>query len=344
MCGLHHVSRLLTSSLLLLAIGLPTASIAQAGLQQQMDTLSAATSLDRDGIKPWHMRLAFDLFDLKGKPQESGTIEEWWAGADRARVVITSPSFNETLPGDELGVQGREAYLVHLLLNEFAHPMPKVPNPDSLVSKVMSQNFGQISLSCTSLRVNSDDTAPREYCTDPSTGDLRLVFSDVIRSDALNEVNPAMNTQIAMRHTIAYMGQTAITGHIESIEPFDPDHSNMQLGPIAAPPYDASVATPPHLLTRVAPGFPPHLSGQGGFVVLHMRILANGKHGAIDNITSTGKSFTESAMDAVGRWAYAPMKRNGLATECDSTITIRFVAEGVGHDMPQVLISEFLNP
>ena len=129
MSMLNRVSRLLVGNSLLFAI-LSTPSLAQSSVGQQIDKLAAATSLDRDGIHPWHMRLTFDLFDLNGKPQESGTIEEWWVGADRARLVITSPSYNQTLPGNDVAVQGREAYLVHLLLSEVVHPTPHIVNFD----------------------------------------------------------------------------------------------------------------------------------------------------------------------------------------------------------------------
>ena len=345
MCTLIRVRRLLARISLLFAISLPTASIAQSALRQQIDTLTAATSLDREGIQPWHMRLSFDLLDQKGKPQESGTAEEWWAGPDRARLVITSPSFNQVLPGGDAAVHGRQSYLVQILLSAVLHPVPRIGNPDMFVSTVASRTFGQISLSCTTLTYKgSDNTSAPQYCTDPNTGDLRLVFTDGIRSDALNDIGSAINTQVAKRHTIAYLGQPAIKGHIESIEPFDPDHSGLQLGPLA-PKHDATL-TAPHLLTRISPAYPEaaRVSGQSGIVVLHLRVLANGRHSPIDTIASSGRSFTQAALDAVGRWGYMPMKRGGTATESDATISLRFLPASKTSEMSQVLISEDDNP
>jgi hypothetical protein len=63
-------------------------------------------------MQPWHMQLTFDLRSARNLTG-NGTIEEWWAAPDRVRVVITSLSLNETLPGTSVVTNGREAYLVH---------------------------------------------------------------------------------------------------------------------------------------------------------------------------------------------------------------------------------------
>lgn len=336
MCGLHQLSRLLISGSLLLAISLPAASIAQTSLRQQMDTLAAATSLDRNGIHAWHMRLSFDLFDLNGKPQESGTIEEWWAGPDHARIVITSPSFNQTLPGDDLVVNSREAYLVHLLLSEVVHPMIR-GNADQYDATVATQPFGQTTLSCTSLNLKKmDNPMPSRFCVAPATGELRLTFFEGVRSDALNDVSSAMDTQIAMRHAIAFAGRPAIKGHIESIEPFDPAPTNLQLGPIA-PLHDTS-QTGPRILTRISPTFPQGRSG--GVVVLHTHILPNGKLGTFETVTSTAPFLTDAATNALSQWRYTPLKHHGVPSECDTTITIAFLPPNESNSLAQVLISE----
>ena len=341
----HSVSKGLFRSILLAAIILAATSAASASqpdLRQQIDSLTTATSLDRAGVQPWHMRLAFDLFDLKGNPQESGTVEEWWAAPDRARIVITSPSFNETLPGTPV-TNGREAYLVHLLLQETVHPMFKVSNPGSVIPTVVSQTFGQIPLSCTTIRMNSDDTEPRKYCTDPRTGDLRLLFTDGIRSDALNEISPALNAQVGMRHTIAYMGQVAIKGHVESIERFDPGLSNLTLGPVT-PSQDG--LTQPRLLTRISPIYPSRAreSDQSGFAVLRYHILPNGRVSPIDIVASTGSAFVDASTDAVRRWRYNPAKRNGAPLECDSTLTVIFSPPGSNQGSFNVNLNEQIFP
>ena len=173
---------------------------------------------------------------------------------------------------------------------------------------------------------------------------MRVILDEGIRSDALNEISSAMNTQVAMRHTIAYTGKTAVIGHIESVEPFDPDHSGLQFGSLG-PTTDKTV-TPPSLLTRIPPIYPDaaRLSSRSGVVVLHMRILANGKHSAIDTVASTGSIFAQAALDSVNRWVYRPMKRNGVATESDAMIFIAFLPESKTSEIPQVLISEHDNP
>jgi TonB family protein len=338
MCGPYSVSRLLILSSLLLAISVSLPSLAQTTLRQQIDTLTAATSLDRDGIQPWHMRLSFDLLDLKGQPQESGTIEEWWAGPNRARVVIKSPSLNEILPGTR-ATDGRKAYLVDLLLKETVHPMPGLKYLDGFDITAGPKNFGQKALSCISLDYKNDGGPSNELCTDPENEALRILIFGGIRSHALNELDTFGSTQIAKSHTIAYLGHAAIKGHIESIEPFDPDHSTLELGPIAS---SQDGVSPPRLLTRITPIYPMQAreSDQSGFAVLHFHILPNGKVSPIDIIASTSSAFTDASTEAVRRWSYTSAKRNGTPLECDATLTLTFTPPSKNQKSFNVLMHE----
>jgi len=280
-------------------------------------------------MQPWHMRLSFQLFDLQGKPQETGTIEEWWAAPDRARIVITSPSLNETLPGTPV-TNGRDAYLVHLLLKQAVHPMPPL-HLEYFDVTVAPRTFGQKSLSCTTLAAKTTHEPSDEYCTDPMTAALRLVMLEGICSHALNELSTFANTQLAMTRTIAYWGHTAIQGHIESIEPFDPEHSKLALGPVI-PSQDG--VTSPHLLTRISPIYPgkARASRQNGFAVLHFHILPNGRVSSIDIIACSAPAFADASTDAVRRWGYIPMKRDGSAAEAQATLTVTYLLDPQSSD------------
>jgi TonB family protein len=257
---------------------------------------------------------------------------------DRARIVITSPSFNETLPGPSV-TTGREAYLAHLLLKQADYPMPPL-HLEYFDVTVAPRTFGQKSLSCTTLAAKATHEPSDEYCTDPETAALRLIMLEGICSHALNDLSTFANTQLAMTHTIAYWGHKAIQGHIDSIEPFDPDHSSLELGPLA--PSHQGV-TSPRLLTRIQPVYPEgaRKSGLSGFTVLHFRILANGRVSPIDIIASSGYTFTDVSTDAVRRWGYTPMKRNGSPTECDSTLMITFSPPGKNLEGFNVLMNEY---
>lgn len=339
---IHYVVKPFAPCILLAAsalVSIYSASAATPDLQHQIAALTSSTSLDRDGMQPWHMHLSFQLYDLKGSPQETGTVEEWWAAPDRARVVITSPSFSETLPGSRV-THGREAYLVHLLLNEVVHPLTEPKQLDQYTPSTISRNFGQKSLTCTTLALKDGrGHAATQYCTDPATSALRmLLYDEGVRSHALNDLSTFANTQIAKVHTIAYVGQIAIQGRIDSLEPFDPAHSDLALGPIA-PPEDASI-TPPHVLSAKPPMYP---SGartfeKPGLVVLHARILTNGELSPLDVIATSGAGFTDASTDAVSRWGYTPMTRNGARAECDETITVVFTPEGKDLENPEVHI------
>src|ERR1700677_475927 len=62
----------------------------------RLHRVDVATALDVAGVAPWHMKMSVQLFDAKGQPGEQGTIEEWWGGPQRDRVVYAVPSYKAT--------------------------------------------------------------------------------------------------------------------------------------------------------------------------------------------------------------------------------------------------------
>jgi hypothetical protein len=48
------------------------------------------------GLPPWHVKATFQILGKDGKPQETGTFEEFHATDSRVKVIYASPSFNRT--------------------------------------------------------------------------------------------------------------------------------------------------------------------------------------------------------------------------------------------------------
>src|SRR5271155_3535878 len=67
-----------------------------AALMDRLHQAIALNSIDDAAMKPWHLKLSFQLFDGKGNPTETGTIEEWWAEPSTHRTVYTSRSYTST--------------------------------------------------------------------------------------------------------------------------------------------------------------------------------------------------------------------------------------------------------
>ena len=67
-----------------------------AVLVERLHRATAVNSIDDSQLKPWHLKMSFQLYDAKGNPTEKGTIEKWWAELSREKTVYTSPSYTST--------------------------------------------------------------------------------------------------------------------------------------------------------------------------------------------------------------------------------------------------------
>jgi hypothetical protein len=100
-----------------------------AALAEKLRRAIVLNSIDDADMKPWHLKLRFQLFDAKGTPTEDGTIEEWWAGPSMYKTVYTSPSYTSTEIRTKDGLyrsKGASAVpsLLELVVKQVAHPTP----------------------------------------------------------------------------------------------------------------------------------------------------------------------------------------------------------------------------
>jgi TonB family protein len=108
-----------------------------------------------------------------------------------------------------------------------------------------------------------------------------------------------------------------------------------QPDPAAAPVRIAPAVMASNLLSIVDPVYPAeakaaHLEGT---VVLNARISTKGVIEVL-NVESGDEVFREGAMKAVQLWRYKPVLTNGVPTEVDTTITIKYAFSDSGE--PQV--------
>src|SRR5271168_1525591 len=81
-------------ALLVLAAGAHAQN--KAELEERLHRAITTNSIDDAQMKPWHLKLSFQLFDDKGTPTEKGEIEEWWASPSVYKTVYKSPSYTGT--------------------------------------------------------------------------------------------------------------------------------------------------------------------------------------------------------------------------------------------------------
>src|SRR5712672_1453919 len=86
----------LACAAVLLALAGDASAEDATALIERLHRAAALNSIDDATMKPWHLKLSFQLYDAKGNPTEKGTVEKWWAEPSRQKTVYTSPSYSST--------------------------------------------------------------------------------------------------------------------------------------------------------------------------------------------------------------------------------------------------------
>ncbi len=315
------------------------ASLAQApDARQRITQLADETSLLRPGTQPWHLAMTFDLYDLAGKKKESGIVEEWWVSPTQRRLVITSPSFNRTIPtpsGDLEPVANREAVLVSNLVDQVVNPIPHFAKDEELSVDENPRQFGNATLTCLSVsrRLPASngkmglDPGP-VICLTPGSDTLRLIIDNsegkaIIR----NTVGSFRGTNVALHSTVDYYGKPAIDGKITTLETYDPTTNPVALTTDdRSPERVAGAVLAGKIIKKVPPTYPPLAKRRqiGGTVIFAALVGRDGKIHSLDVVSSPDGLLSDAALDAVKQWQYQPVLLNGQPTQVDTTITVHF--------------------
>ncbi len=118
-----------------------------------------------------------------------------------------------------------------------------------------------------------------------------------------------------------------------------------QPDPPAAPTRIAPAVMAGNLISIVGPIYPAEAKAahREGTVVLNARISAKG---IIESLTveSGEEIFRESAINAVQRWRYKPVITNGVPTEVDTTIILKYAFSATGEPQVQTEHPENMPP
>lgn len=324
------VAAIMTAS----AMSVPASAAESLEGQQRIQQISDAATLSGDGAQPWYLRLTFSLNDLNGKHKEDGTIEEWWVSGDQYKIVVKSPSLNETLPEggkDYEPFSDRESYLVHLLLAKVVRPIPYYKSYAHLTAVQIDQDFGTVKLSCVRVGQDTDKSIlsstwdGSEYCTTAGQDILRAELEQGHFAYLRNSMGIFRGVHVAVDHRISYEGVVAITGHVEQLHVLTADQIPVDL----KKPADGKlpgVLLPARLLKSFQPVYPVMAKEQRqqGSVVLGGVLATDGTVHTPYVIASRNAMFTESAIAAVHKWKYEPSIRGGVPIDTSVDIRINF--------------------
>jgi hypothetical protein len=131
--------RLLLSLLAATFLVPPLHAADKAQLAARLKSVAELTSLDSNGLRPWHMALDITLYDIDGKNPKSATVEIWAADGDMKMVeFVAGVQITSLGKGDKLlrtGAQAPEFTSIESLVEEILHPIP-----DELLRPIVNLN------------------------------------------------------------------------------------------------------------------------------------------------------------------------------------------------------------
>jgi TonB family protein len=302
----------------------------------------AFNSIDDPQLQPWHLKLSFQLFDVKGEASEKGTIEEWWAGPSSYKVVYTSPSFTGTEIHTKDGVFRSKGMisapdLLEKVLRQVVHPIRSeqgiVPSNPTL----QLHDFGNLKMDCIMLvqKIKNISDPPLgffpTYCLDHDNDRLRISYDFGSQVTIRGRIGVFQERRVVIDQTISEGPINTITAHLEALEVvttfaggLDPSSDMEKVG-------DKPVAIDSELvrgkrITGDVPIYPldakrRHVSGE---VVLAARIGGDGRIHSLRVVSAPATDLAIASIVAVRKWTYTPFLLDGRPTDVTSTIKLNF--------------------
>lgn len=307
----------------------------QTSATDDYNAVAAATKLDREGARPFHLKMETQVYDLNGKPSETGTIEEWWLAPDQFRIEINSGDIHEIILTGELdqvvpGVH-RSAFLLRQLLTYTVSPLTPM-NTNEEASEVTREINGH-SLSCFSLSpISKTELARRTtYCREPGGNNIRLIVSP--DSTAVrNSVGSFGPTNIALDVNLSYMGHPAVSGKVVALQVFDPAAPGSPVIKVSKvynsdPHIPSPAVVAGHFRSSPTLIYPIYAKHEhiSGVVLLACRVTRDGKVDSADVIASSNTIFDDAAKTNVEQWFFTPFTYKDHPVPTQILVQVRFL-------------------
>jgi TonB family protein len=292
--------------------------------------------LNGPNLQPWHIKASYQAFDLKGKPQDSGTYEEFWISDRKYRRSYTSKGFTQTDVATGTGLfrsgnQNWPEYLEEGVRRELTQPIPELNlrNFDLIKKK---RSVGPVKLICITLTSEKMFADPALYCFAQDQPALRIdssvegMFQTVFDSIVLFQGH-----FVAKDIRIEYERKPRLVVHVETIEAISAvDDSDF------VPPSDAteiprdkitlSQATVQAFRVLSVPPIYPAVARADhiqGTVVVQTTIGRDGTVIAAQAVSGPS-ALQQPSVDSVRGWKFRPFLILGKPVEVETQLQIIF--------------------
>jgi len=299
--------------------------------------------IDVEGLKPWELKATFQLYDEKGKPTETATLDEIWGGRKQQKRTWASPSFNQVEVVNEQGTfRSGSQDEVPLTLEHarliMVHPMPPADDISEAKTAMLKKRFNKVDLNCVELFPSIKgqvDTPPAPfsmYCFDRDHPIYLAGYGYGEISYVVNTVGKFQNRYIGLTDSVAINDILLVKGTIGDLRTIPNVDASMFVTPANATIIQrihglkAPGVTAGNLLYKKTPVYPAAAKAthEQGTVLLRAIIGRDGHIHSLRVESTPRTDMGEAAMAAVRHWIYKPYLQNGEPTEVDTIITVNF--------------------
>ena len=337
---IFSIGRYLVAGALLISFGRLHAED-RAAISARLQSADAANTLDDATLRPWHLKVSFQLFDTKGKPTEQGTLEEWWAGHDKDKRIFTSSSYTATEIQTKDGLYrttgvGAVPEMLDIARQQVVHPMPSENDEADARPELRHLNLGNVPLDCIVLSQPIKDAVSPPlglfptYCLDRDKDTLRASFDFGSFLIIRNNLGLFQSRNVATAITAKMNDVTVLSSHVEKLEATtvsDADFvpaTGLEKVPDTVRVSDGVIKG--QRLHSVPPNYPEGARERHatGTVVMRALISSDGHVYQLRLVSVPDPELAMAALAAVRQWTYKPYLLHGDPVAVDTMITVNF--------------------
>lgn len=310
----------------------------EAALKSRLVQAALGSAIDDAGLKPWHLKMTIEPGDGGG----AATLEEWWAGPERYRVVVTSPKYTaaELRNADGLfrsGDPGQVPERIEQMRSQVVHPMPAVGEIEQAKLDERHESLGKLAVDCVMVgqEIRGVTYPPLglfpTYCVDKGTAELRLTFDFGSLQLSRLQLGTFQGRSVAIKIGAFEDGKLGATAKVdtlatmpESAMDLDTPAGARKIGADTA--LVASGVMAGNAISKALPRYPETAKQRHakGAVVMKATIGRDGHVHSLKLVSYPDGDLAMAAMWAVRQWRYKPYLLNGEATEVETTVTVNF--------------------
>ncbi len=345
-------SRAVLSSLLVPVLFLAAAPLALADntgqLQDQLKRAADLSTPNAAGLKPWHSKLSVQLYDLKGNPTGTGTVDEWWMAPGNEKRVFAFPDYQgtEIIVSDGIYRSPNlvsEPMLLADVIDQFVNPMAAEDKTGGFKPIARTLQLGGVSLPCVMLAKTNSRVANQpigfypSWCTEPGKDALRVFVDNGGVANVRNGISSFQGKDIPIDVGITFNGIQLAAGHLVDISmdgmpsaPFTPDRDMVKALPkpveLKGKKFENQAAkrTEPDF-TRNATGIDqsnrnPNSGGPQGDVEVRLWVGEDGQIRDMLLVSYPDATAAQNVFDAVRQWTFHPLMVEGRAVPFTGTL------------------------